>query len=353
MKLKSQQPLSTLVSDFSFEDLTPEIILDAIESLGIYVTSGLLALNSYENRVYQFTTEEHGRLVAKFYRPERWTNQQIQEEHDFAFELQSHELPMVAPSKFDRSEQRVKNAALADSSSLFIYKGYRFALFPSVGGRQFEVDNLDQLESMGRLIGRIHATSAKKPFVYRFSINVPEYLEQPIAELKQSVLVPQHLHTPFFTIIEMVAEKAAAQYHSAIGDITPIRLHGDCHPGNILWRDGPMFVDLDDCRSGPAIQDLWMMLAGDYQQQQIQLETLIEAYEEFNQFNNAELALIEPLRAMRMVHYMAWLSKRWSDPAFPRAFPWFGEDRYWENQILALKEQMSALQQPIMRLQAY
>ena len=341
------------MSDFSFEDLTPEIILDAIESLGIYVSSGLLALNSYENRVYQFTTESHGRLVAKFYRPERWSNEQIQEEHDFAFELQSHELPIVAPSKFALAEPEVAQVSVNNSSSLFYYKGYRFALFPSVGGRQFEVDNLDQLEWMGRLIGRIHATSAKKPFEYRPCINIQEYLTAPIAELKQSILVPHHLHSAFFTIIEMVASKAQLMYEQASKNVKYIRLHGDCHQGNILWRDGPMFVDLDDCRSGPAIQDLWMMLAGDNQQQQLQLETLIEAYEEFNSFDTAELALIEPLRAMRMVHYMAWLSKRWADPAFPRAFPWFGEDKYWENQILALKEQMSALQQPTMRLQPF
>lgn len=341
------------MSDFSFENLTPEIILDAIESLGIYVNSGLLALNSYENRVYQFTTESHGRLVAKFYRPDRWTHAQIQEEHDFAFELQNHELPIVAPSTFDLNIDGVSQASVGGSASLFEYNGYRFALFPSVGGREFEVDNLDQLEWMGRLIGRIHASSAKKPFKHRLSINTQEYLQSPIASLKQSILVPQHLHSPFFTIIELVAEKANTQYDNAIKGVNLIRLHGDCHPGNILWRDGPMFVDLDDCRSGPAIQDLWMMLAGDYQQQQIQLETLVEAYEEFNSFNSAELALIEPLRAMRMIHYMAWLSKRWADPAFPRAFPWFGEDKYWENQILALKEQMSALQQAPIKLQPF
>lgn len=328
------------MSDFTFEGLTPSLILDAIESLGIYVSSGLLALNSYENRVYQFNTEEHGRMVAKFYRPQRWTNEQIREEHDFSFELHSHELPIVAPLKFD-------------NESLHSFNGYRFALFPSVGGRQFEVDNLDQLEWMGRLIGRIHATSAKKPFKHRFSINVAEFLHEPSNALKHSELVPHHLHTPFFTILDLVCDLAESKYKAVAGNIRHIRLHGDCHPGNILWRDGPMFVDLDDCRSGPAIQDLWMMLAGDTAQQQIQLDTLIEAYEEFNEFNTQELALIEPLRAMRMVHYMAWLSKRWQDPAFPRAFPWFGEDKYWENQILSLKEQMSALQQPAIRLPSY
>ena len=328
------------MSDFTFEGLGPDLILDAIESLDVYVTSGLLALNSYENRVYQFTTEKHGRLVAKFYRPLRWTNAQIEEEHNFSFELQSHELPVVAPLLFS-------------GKSLHEYAGYRFALFPSVGGRQFEVDNLDQLEWMGRLIGRIHATSAKKQFEHRFSINTQEYLDEPAKQLANSDLVPSHLHSPFFTILEHVVKLANTQYSAVESKISPIRLHGDCHPGNILWRDGPTFVDLDDCRSGPAIQDLWMMLAGDQRQQHMQLETLIEAYEEFNPFDNKELALIEPLRAMRMVHYMAWLSKRWQDPAFPRAFPWFGEDKYWENQILALKEQFSALQQDPITLQRF
>ena len=336
-RLKSPVHLYSPVSDFSFENLGPDLILDAIESLGIYVTSGLLALNSYENRVYQFMTEEHGRMVAKFYRPLRWSDAQIIEEHDFAFELQSHELPIVAPVKFA-------------NKSLHEYQGYRFALFPSVGGREFEVDNLDQLEWMGRLIGRIHASSAKQAFTHRLSINIKEYLYDPADELQNSQLVPQHIHLPFFTIFDQVRFLAEQKYQQFANKVTHIRLHGDCHPGNILWRDGPTFVDLDDCRSGPAIQDLWMMLSGDNNTQQLQLDTLIEAYEEFSEFNALELELIEPLRAMRMVHYMAWLSKRWQDPAFPRAFPWFGEDKYWENQILALKEQFSALQQPSIKL---
>lgn len=325
------------MSDFSFANLTPSLILDAIESLGVRVSSGLLALNSYENRVYQFSTEEHGRLVVKFYRPQRWSHAQIIEEHTFSAELKAHELPVVSPAIFD-------------NKSLHEYKGYHFVLFPSVGGREFEVDNLDQIEWMGRLIGRIHACSAKQAFEHRLSINVDEYLRLPQKTLSEGDLVPHHLHTPFFTILEQVSDLATRLYAQGEVGINMIRLHGDCHPGNILWRDGPSFVDFDDCRSGPAIQDLWMMLSGDQNQQQLQLMTLLEAYEEFNEFDTQELVLIEPLRAMRMVHYMAWLSRRWADPAFPRAFPWFGEDKYWENQILSLKEQLSALQQPAIRL---
>ncbi len=326
------------MSDFNFERLSPDLILNAIESLDVYVTSGLLALNSYENRVYQFNTESHGRLVVKFYRPSRWCLEQIMEEHQFALELLAEELPVVAP-------------LVINGTSLHSFDNYFFTLFPSVGGRQFEVDNLDQLEWMGRLIGRIHAVSSKTPFIHRREISVQDFISDPVDYLRSATLVPQHLHASFFTILEMVADLSKELFEKHYNENTKIRLHGDCHPGNILWRDGPTFVDLDDCRGGPAIQDLWMMLSGDEMQQKLQLDTLIEAYEEFFEFDNKELALIEPLRAMRMMHYMAWLSKRWLDPAFPRAFPWFGEDKYWENQILALKEQYSCLQQaPIRRL---
>lgn len=321
------------MSNFDFSGLTPDLILDAIESQGIRVESGLLALNSYENRVYQFIDENKKRYVAKFYRPQRWSQEQIQEEHDFSIELASHEIPVVAPIVFNKQ-------------SLHQYDDYSFALFPSVGGRQFEVDNLNQVEWMGRFIGRIHAVAKSANFAYRPTINIDDYLLSPLQELQNSSLIPSSLHQAFFTILQQVIDLTLSLYQST----NNIRLHGDCHPGNILWRDGPTFVDLDDCRSGPAIQDLWMMLSGDKQQQLIQMDTLVEAYEEFCEFDNKQLALIEPLRAMRMVHYMAWLARRWQDPAFPQAFPWFAEGKYWEQQILGLKEQYSALQEPPLTL---
>lgn len=321
------------MSTFDFSGLTPDLILDAIESVGLRVDSGLLALNSYENRVYQFVTEDRKRYVVKFYRPQRWTQNQIQEEHDFSIELAEHEIPVVPP-------------ILYSGQSLHQYQGYHFALFNSVGGRQFEVDNLDHLEWMGRFIGRIHAVAKSKEFVYRPQMSIKEHLTTPLHELQNSPLIPSHLHDAFYTILEQVVELTSKQYTNS----SNIRLHGDCHPGNILWRDGPTFVDLDDCRSGPAVQDIWMMLSGDRQQQFIQLDTLIEAYEEFNNFDTSQLVLIEPLRAMRMVHYMAWLAKRWQDPAFPQAFPWFADGKYWEQQILSLKEQFSALHEAPMRL---
>ena len=317
------------MSTFDFSGLTPDLILDAIESKGILVESGLLALNSYENRVYQFIGQDKKRYVAKFYRPQRWSQIQIQEEHDFSIELASHEIPVVAPLVYNKQ-------------SLHIYNDFCFALFPSVGGRQFEVDNLDHVEWMGRFIGRIHGVAQSANFVHRPTISVDEYLIVPLQELQNSSLIPSGLHKAFFTILQQVVDLALSLYVST----SNIRLHGGCHPGDILWHDGPTFVDLDDCRSRPAIQDLWMMLSGDRHQQFIQMEILVEAYEEFCDFDTTQLALIEPLRAMRMVHYMAWLARRWQDPAFPQAFPWFADGKYWEQQILGLKEQFSALQEP-------
>ena len=322
------------MSKFSFEDLTPDLILDAIESVGIYAESGLLALNSYENRVYQFKAEDGLRYVVKFYRPERWSKAQIQEEHDFAFELAEAEVPVVAPIKHN-------------GESLFEHQGYVFVLFLSVGGRQFEVDNLDQLDVMGRLIGRMHQVAKSKAFEHRPTFSCEEYLHTAKVHLQKSNLVPMGISTAFYTILDLVIEQAQAQYKNVQG----IRLHGDCHAGNILWAgEALMFVDLDDARQGPAIQDLWMMLSGDRQTQLLQLDTLVNAYEEFCDFDHTQLKLIEPLRAMRIIHYMGWVAKRWSDPAFVRNFSWFAEDKYWEQQILALKEQFAALQEAPLKL---
>ena len=320
-------------SEFQFADLTPDLILNALESIGVYAESGLLALNSYENRVYQFIDDNRQRWVVKFYRPQRWTDGQIQEEHDFATELKAGEIPVVAPSSIG-------------ACTLHHFSGYRFALFASVGGRQFEVDNLDQLEQVGRYLGRIHRLSSARDFESRPAFSTTAYLHQPLQTLQHSNLVPSSLETPFYTVLEHVIKATEKAYHS-----TPyIRLHGDCHPSNILWRDGPSILDLDDCRMGPAIQDLWMMLSGERQQQMIQLDTLVEAYEEFHCFDSTQLDLIEPLRAMRIVHYMAWLANRWGDAAFPRAFPWFATDKYWEQQILSLKEQLAALDEAPLKL---
>ena len=314
------------MSEFSFSRLDPGLILDAIESTGLRVESGLLALNSYENRVYQFIADDNQRFVVKFYRPDRWSQAQLLEEHEFAEELASHEVPIVAPLSFG-------------GKTLHEYQGYSFALYPSVGGRQFEVDNLDQLEWMGRFIGRIHRVAQGKAFQHRPAFTIQSHLLEPRGTLTSSKLVPQHLEEAFFTILDQVISTTQQLYNNDLN----IRLHGDCHPGNILWRDGPTFVDLDDCRSGPPVQDLWMMLSGDRSQQLMQLDTLVAAYEEFNSLLSSQFGLIEPLRAMRMVHYMAWLANRWEDAAFPRAFPWFASDKYWEQQNPGLKRTVCRL----------
>lgn len=325
------------MASFDFSSLSPDVIIDGLESKGFRVDSGLLPLNSYENRVYQFHDDNLVKYVTKFYRPQRWQLAQIQEEHDFSFELLEHELPIVAPLK-------------RDGESLFEHKGYHFSVFPCRGGRIFEVDNLDQLEWMGRFIGRIHAVAAKKQFIHRPAFTIDEMLTQAQKTIQSSGFVPDSLKVAFSTILSQVIELAAQQYQPS----QQIRLHGDCHAGNILWRDeGPHFVDLDDCRTGPAIQDLWMMLSGDRQQQLMQLDTLLMAYEEFYSFESKELLLIESLRSMRVINYMAWLCKRWQDPAFPRNFPWFNTEKYWEQQILMLKEQVSALQQPALSLNSF
>lgn len=326
------------MSQFSFTDLNPDLILDAIESVGLYVESGLLALNSYENRVYQFKAEDRegnsSRYVVKFYRPQRWSKAQIIEEHQFALALDKAEVPMVPPLSFD-------------GETLFEHGGYWFALFPSVGGRIFEVDNLEHLEWMGRFIGRIHLIGQAEPFNARPHIGPEEYLHQAKQIIMQSGFVPMHLESAFVPILDFVIKEAESQFFVT----DHIRLHGDCHPGNILWTDaGPQFVDLDDARMGPAIQDLWMMLSGDRSNRLLQLDTLIAGYEEFCEFDHSQFELIEPLRAMRMINYIAWLAKRWEDPAFPRNFSWFAEDKYWEQQILALKEQLAALQEPPLSL---
>lgn len=325
------------MASFDFSLLSPDVIIDGLESKGFSVDSGLLPLNSYENRVYQFHDENLVKYVTKFYRPQRWQLAQIQEEHDFSFELLEHELPIVAPLK-------------RDGESLFEHQGYHFSVFPCRGGRIFEVDNLDQLEWMGRFIGRIHAVASKKSFIHRPSFTTDEMLIQAQQTIAASGFLPESLHEAFFTVLSQVIDLATQQYQVN----KQIRLHGDCHAGNILWRDeGPHFVDLDDCRTGPAIQDLWMMLSGDRQQQLMQLDTLLMAYEEFYSFESKELLLIESLRSMRVVNYMAWLCKRWQDPAFPRNFPWFNSEKYWEQQILMLKEQVSALQQPALSLNSF
>lgn len=321
-------------AQFNFQNLTPNTLLNAIESVGIRPDSGLLALNSYENRVYQFQDENQRRFVTKFYRPQRWSREQILEEHQFSVELVEAEIPVSAPI----------NIA---GSTLFEFEGYHFSIFESVGGRSAEVDNWDHLEMIGRFLGRIHSHSSKKAFIQRPTINLDEFLFTPRKCLEETYFIPAYLKNTFFSDLDRLIDSLKKHWSE---DWKAIRLHGDCHPSNILWRDGPFFVDLDDARNGPAIQDIWMLLHGERTDKLAQLDILAEGYSDFYDFPFNELKLIEPLRGLRMVHYMAWLANRWQDPAFPRAFPWFAEARYWENQVLALKEQLAALEEPPLSL---
>jgi len=319
---------------FTFQTLHPDTIMDALFEQGIRVDSGLTALNSYENRVYQFQDEDRRRYVVKFYRPQRWSAEQIREEHQFAHELMNDEVPVAAPLEFN-------------GQTLLTHQGYYYAVFPSLGGRQFEADNLDQMEWVARYLGRLHQTGRKKIFTHRPSIDVNQYLIEPRHVFERSTLIPSGLKATFLNATDSLIEAVMAHWHTRFESL---RLHGDCHAGNILWRDGPLFVDLDDARNGPAVQDLWMLLNGDKAERRMQLETIVEAYEEFSEFNTDEIALIEPLRAMRMVYYLAWLIRRWDDPAFPKNFPWLTGEDYWHRQTLTFIEQVKVLQEPPLQL---
>ncbi|MEX9611865.1 serine/threonine protein kinase [Providencia manganoxydans] len=321
-------------SHFHFSEISPDLILDALMEAGIYPESGLTELNSYENRVYQFQDENRKRFVVKFYRPERWNRSQIQEEHDFTLELQDAELPVAAPFEFA-------------GQTVLEFGGFMFAIFPSIGGRQYEADNLFQLEEVGRLLGRTHQIGKKSTFMFRPTLGVTEYLDQPRQIMAQTELIAPKWKETFLESLD----KLIAQVKKDWPVITsPLRLQGDCHPGNILWRDEAWLVDFDDARNGPAVQDLWMLLNGSRQEQVLQLDTLLEAYNEFCDFDVKELKLIEPLRAMRMVHYLGWIIRRWQDPAFPRAFSWIREDDFWQRQSIEFAQQLERLQEPPLQL---
>lgn len=321
-------------SAFNFQTLHPDTIMNALFELGIRVDSGLTALNSFENRVYQFQDEDRQRLIVKFYRPHRWSSAQIEEEHQFTLALKQADIPVATPLAID-------------AHTLHHYQGFMFAVFPSLGGRQYETDNIDHMEWVGRYLGRIHQVGKRALFQARPTMGLDEYVRQPLIDFEKSPLIPAALREAFLASTEKLIAAIAARWPN---DIPLLRLHGDCHPGNILWRDGPLFVDFDDARNGPAIQDLWMLLNGDSAEQRMQLETIIEAYEEFSPFNLNEIALLEPLRAMRIIHYLAWVMRRWDDPAFPRNFPWLLEEDFWQQQIAIFNEQIKVLNEPPLQL---
>ncbi|EZQ15923.1 serine/threonine protein kinase [Pseudomonas sp. G11-1] len=319
-----------------FALLTPDTVLDAVESLGFISDARTLTLNSYENRVFQIGIEDGQPLIAKFYRPDRWSDGAILEEHQFSLELAERDIPVIPPMQ-------------VEGQTLFEFAGFRFSLFKRFGGRAPELDNPDHLLMLGRLLGRLHAVGAMRPFDHRPELTVQNFGHDSIAWLREHDSVPANLRPAYFS----VADDLLARIDDIVREhpYQTIRLHGDLHVGNLLWRDELLYmVDMDDCRQGPAIQDLWMMLSGERDQRQAQLAELVDGYNEFHDFDPRQLPLIESLRSLRLIHYSAWLARRWDDPAFPMHFPWFASERYWADQILTLREQRAALDEPTLRL---
>jgi len=321
-------------SNHPFDRLTPDTILDALETQGFHVDGRVTALNSYENRVYQIGIEAVDNelaapLIAKFYRPERWTLAQIQEEHDFCFEIEAHDIPVVSP---------LKNAS---GLSIYSYEGFDFAVFPRKGGYAPELDYQNNLAIMGRTLARLHNVGAQQPFKHRPSLNAQTFGHDCIDFVAEHFIPFEH-KSAYLSVCNNIMGIVSAKLENAKN----IRVHGDLHIGNILLRDDiPNLVDFDDSRSAPAIQDIWMLLSGEPNEQEIQLQKIIAAYSEFRDFPFQELPMIESLRTLRMVHHTAWLARRWQDPAFPPAFPWFDTHQFWAQHVADLNQQLMTLNQ--------
>ncbi len=324
-----------------FGGLTPDLILNALDATGLCTSGQLLTLNSYENRVFQVGLESRSDpqpapVVVKFYRPLRWTDQAILEEHQFAAQLAEHEVPAVAPQPLG-------------GRTLHEFGGFRFAVFERRGGRAPELSDASVRERIGRFLGRLHAVGATQSFQHRPELNVETFGVEPSTYLLENGWLPPELRE----VYRGVARDALAGVRTCFeraGGVRRLRLHGDCHEGNLLWTEtgrqpGPHFVDFDDSRTGPAVQDLWMLLSGSREEMQQQLADLLAGYEDFVDFDAHELHLVEALRTLRLIHYAGWIARRWQDPAFPAAFPWFDSPRYWEARILELREQIAAMQE--------
>jgi Ser/Thr protein kinase RdoA (MazF antagonist) len=329
-------------ADTPYSELSPELVLDALEAAGHRCDGRVLALNSYENRVYQIGIEEGAPVVAKFYRPGRWSDAAIREEHAFSSELAAQEIPVVAPlSHID---------AAGVAQSLYNHRGFRYAVFPRRGGRWPELGTAADREWVGRFLGRIHGAGRAARFHHRNQLSIEELGQKSRDFVLDGDWMPDYLATKYQDVTDALLDEVTAQAEGW-GGARLGRILGDCHRGNILWTEqGPHFVDLDDCLTGPAIQDIWMLLSGSQQEMRTELTDLLKGYEQFLAFDRSELALIEPLRALRMIHYSGWLARRWEDPAFPRAFPWFAEPRYWEEHYRALEDQLVAVQGPRLEL---
>ena len=328
-----------------FDELTPQAVLDLLDASGVRGDGRLLQLNSYENRVFQVMLEDGGAVVAKFYRPGRWSDAQILEEHRFAAELALAEVPVVAPQLL-AGGQTLAHAEVAGQA-------FRIAVYPRRSGHGPELDQPDTLRWLGRFIGRLHAVGARHRFQHRRCLTVETFGHSALARLLDLSVIPLEQAPAWQAICAQALAAIDATFAAleATGPLQTLRLHGDCHPGNILWRDegdagGPHIVDLDDAVMGPAIQDLWMLLSGEREAMRGQLAAVLEGYRQFRPFDGRELALIEPLRTLRMIHHSAWLAERWTDPAFPVAFPWFGTAGYWGQQTAELRQQIEAMAEP-------
>ena len=313
-----------------FSALTPDALLNALEAIGVEVDGRLMALNSYENRVYQVGLLSGGFCVAKIYRPGRWSVAAIAEEHAFLNELIEAEIPVVRP-------------VCIGGQTLNVHDGFRIAIYPRQGGRAPEFDNLATLRRMGRLLGRLHLVGAQEKYLERPALDLDSFGYRPLKFLRDGGWLPPDLESAYFSTAQLALDQVA--YCFARAGKTPIlRLHGDCHAGNVLWTDdGPFLVDFDDSRMGPAVQDVWMLFSGDSERQGEQCRAFLDGYQTFRPFPRAEWYLVEALRTLRLIHYSAWLAERWTDPAFPLAFPWFETPRYWQDRVLELKEQVALM----------
>lgn len=321
----------------NFAQLDPDSVIDAVESVGFHSDLRVFALNSYENRVYQFGLEESEPVVVKFYRPRRWSDAQILEEHRFTHALADAEIPVIPPWQSSEGE------------SLFSHNGFRFAIYPRRGGHAPALDDMDNLFQLGRLFARLHLIGESQEFLHRPQLNPETFGHQSRNYLLENDFLPSSLRESYDSLSRDLLEQVDKIFSQTAPRL--LRTHGDGHVGNILWRNGETWlVDFDDSRSAPAIQDLWMFISGETDQRRKAMMELIEGYEEFRNFDTRELALIEPLRSLRIMHHAAWLARRWQDPAFPRAFPWFNTERYWGEHILMLREQLALLQEPPLQI---
>ena len=347
---------AALASAHPYERLTPQRLLASLDATGFRGDGRVLQLNSYENRVFQVMLEDGSAVVAKFYRPARWTDGQILEEHAFALTLAAHELPVIAPLPLTAVETPEFDTVecLGDPPTLARHDDqgttFRWAVYPRRAGHGPELDDPAVLQWLGRFVGRVHAASGTACFVARRTMDPVSFGRDRLDVLMQSTAIIDEQRDGYQRVCEH-AIAAAERAFAVLPDLTVRRVHGDLHPGNILWRDaGPHIVDLDDCCNGPAVQDLWMLLSGTREAMRSQLMHLLDGYTPHNAFDARELSLIEPLRTLRMIHHSAWLAERWADPAFPVAFPWFGSPNYWLQQQQQLREQIDAMAEPPLTL---